>query len=117
MPSIVHYRWEDSKRAVCGARVHGRRARLWRRDWCLVPQPLPKERVVQLYEEGCRAIPCPMCLAKIAEARAAAEQKAAERPPKGFRWWEQRPDDDRAKGRGHLHEDGWDGEYAGDGAP
>jgi len=94
MPSIVHYRWESSKRAVGGAHVHGRRARLWRRDWCVVPQPLPKDRILELYDEGCRSIPCPLCLAKIAEQRAAAEQKAEQRPPRGFKWWEQKPDDD-----------------------
>lgn len=118
MPSIMHYRWEDSKRAICGARVQGHRARLWRRDWCVVPHPLSKERVVQLYEEGHRAIPCPMCLAKIAEQRAASEQKAVERPPKGFRYWDPKAEDEALERHGRVHEDGWGGaEHAGDGSP
>jgi len=104
MPSIVHYRWEDSKRAVCGAHVHGRLARLWRRDWTLVPLPLSKERVVELYEQGHRAIPCPLCLAKIAADRASADQKSEQRPPRGFRYWEQKPEDEDGN-PGHLHED------------
>ncbi len=105
MPVIIHYRWEDSKRAICGARVQGHRARLWRRDWCLVPQPLSKERVVALYEQGCRAIPCPLCLAKIAEQRAASEQKADVKPPRGFKWWEPKPEDGEDGNPARMRED------------
>jgi len=97
--TLIHYRWESSKRAVCGTHVHGRRARLWCRDWCLVPRPLSKERVVELYEQGHRTIPCPLCLAKIAADRAAAEQKAEQRPPRGFKWWEKPEDEDGNPGR------------------
>ena len=114
MPLIVHYRWEGkSKKALCGAHRHGHRPRLWGRDWCLVPPPLPKERILELVDQGHLAIPCPLCLAKIAEARSSADKKAEERPPRGFRYWEERPgdggDDRRSEdgwhGRGHAHEE------------
>ncbi len=112
MPTLIHYRWESSKRAICGAHVHGRRPRLWRRDWCVVPEPLPQERVAELHERGHRAIPCPLCLAKIAADRGAAERKSEPRPPRGFRWWEPKAEDyasdDEARefSRGMRGEDG-----------